>query len=221
MKREIIVTKDGSTTIYFPEINETYHSKFGAILESTHVFIDMGLKLFSDKKQISILEVGFGTGLNAILTIIEAQKTNQIVDYIGVEAHPVAADELLQMNFIEQLNNEVSDEIFNKMHSCSWHKKTSLTETFFLTKRQQFFQEINDLDAFDLIYFDAFGFRIEPELWSKEIFQKMYNALKINGVLVTYACRSSIKIDMIAIGFKVEKLPGAPGKREMLRATKV
>ena len=221
MKREIIVTKDGSTTIYFPEINETYHSKFGAILESTHVFIDMGLKLFSDKKHISILEVGFGTGLNAILTIIEAQKTNQIVDYIGVEAHPVATDELVQMNFIEQLNNQISKECFSELHQSSWNKKTALTPIFSLTKRQQFFQEINDLDAFDLIYFDAFGFRVEPELWSKEIFEKMYNALKINGVLVTYACRSSIIIDMIAIGFKVEKLPGAPGKREMLRATKV
>ena len=221
MKREIIVTKDGSTTIYFPEINETYHSKFGAILESTHVFIDMGLKLFSDKKQISILEVGFGTGLNAILTIIASQKTNQIVNYVGVEAFPVAADELLQMNFIEQLNNQISQELFSELHLSSWNKKTALTPIFSLTKRMQFFQEINDNNAFDLIYFDAFGFRVEPDLWSKEIFEKMYNALKINGILVTYACRSSIKNDMIAIGFKVEKLPGAPGKREMLRATKV
>lgn len=221
MKREIIVTKDGSTTIFFPEINETYHSKFGAILESNHVFIDMGFKLFSSKKILSILEIGFGTGLNALLTLIESQKLNQVIDYVGVEAYPVSLSEIQQMNFTEELNKPSEKSIFEKMHSCNWNKTIELTTNFKLTKRQQFFQEIDDKNAVDLIYFDAFGFRIEPELWSKEIFEKMYNALKINGVLVTYACRSSIKNDMIAIGFHVEKLPGAPGKREMLRATKV
>ena len=221
MKREIIVTKDGSTTIFFPEINETYHSKFGAILEANHVFIDMGLKLFTDKKEISILEVGFGTGLNAILTLIESKKTKQKIDYVGVEAFPVALAEIEQMNFIEILNVNHEKEVFLKMHSCTWNQKIELTAKFLITKKQHYFQEINDINTYDLIYFDAFGFRIEPELWSKEIFYKMHNALKLGGVLVTYACRSSIKLDMIDIGFKVEKLPGAPGKREMLRATKV
>lgn len=221
MKREIIVTKDGSTTIYFPEINETYHSKFGAILESNHVFIEMGLKLFLNKSHISLLEIGFGTGLNALLTILDIKKTKQSIDYVGVEAYPVPQSEILQMNFTEVLNNKEVETVFKKMHSCDWNKKIELTKNFSITKRHQFFQEINDVNAYDLIYFDAFGYRIEPELWSKEIFEKMYNALKINGLLVTYACRSSIKNDMIAIGFKVEKLPGAPGKREMLRATKI
>ena len=220
MKREIIVTKDGSTTIYFPDINETYHSKFGAILESNHVFIDMGLKLFSDKAEVAILELGFGTGLNALLTIIESAKNKQNILYTGVDAYPVALTEILQLNFVSELNNQVDQKLFDKMHNSNWGEQIKLTDHFYLTKKEQFFQQIDDQNAFDLIYFDAFGYRIEPELWSKTIFEKMYRALKPNGVLVTYACRSSIKLDMISIGFKVEKLPGAPGKREMLRASK-
>ena len=220
MKREIIVTKDGSTTIYFPDINETYHSKFGAILESNHVFIEMGLKLFSDKAEVSILELGFGTGLNALLTIIESAKNKQNILYTGVDAYPVALTEILQLNFVSELNNQVDQKLFDKMHNSNWGEQIKLTDHFYLTKKEQFFQQIDDQNAFDLIYFDAFGYRIEPELWSKTIFEKMYRALKPNGVLVTYACRSSIKLDMISIGFKVEKLPGAPGKREMLRASK-
>ena len=220
MKREIIVTKDGSTTIYFPDINETYHSKFGAILESNHVFIDMGLKLFSDKAEVSILELGFGTGLNALLTIIESAKNKQNILYTGVDAYPVALTEILQLNFVSELNDQVDQKLFDKMHNSNWGEQIKLTDHFYLTKKEQFFQQIDDQNAFDLIYFDAFGYRIEPELWSKTIFEKMYRALKPNGILVTYACRSSIKLDMISIGFKVEKLPGAPGKREMLRASK-
>ncbi len=220
MKREIIQTKDGSTTIFFPEINETYHSKFGAIQEAYHVFIKMGFDL-QHQKSFSILEVGFGTGLNAFITFLEAKKTRQKIDYFGVEAYPVSSIEISKMNFVAELNAINYESVFNKMHSCNWNEKIQLSDDFSLTKRKQFFQEINDIDAFDLIYFDAFGYRIEPELWSIEIFKKMYDALKIQGVLVTYACRSCIKNDMIELGFKVEKLPGAPGKREMLRATKV
>lgn len=220
MKREIIVTKDGSTTIYFPDLNETYHSKFGAILESNHVFIDMGFKLFINKPEVSILELGFGTGLNALLTIIASANSQQTILYTGVDAYPVATDEINQMNFVSELQEQIDEEIFTKMHACSWGQKISLTNNFCLTKREQFFQQIDDQSTFDLIYFDAFGYRIEPELWSKDIFEKMYQALKPGGVLVTYACRSAVKNDMLSIGFTVEKLPGAPGKREMLRATK-
>ena len=220
MKREIIETKDGSTTIFFPEINETYHSKFGAIQEAYHVFIKMGFEMLT-QNSISILEVGFGTGLNAFITFLEAKKTNQIVDYVGVEAYPVSLNEISKMNFVTQLNAISDEHFFNSMHNCNWNEKINLSKNFVLTKRQQFFQEINDINSFDLIYFDAFGYRIEPELWSMEIFKKMHSALKPKGILVTYACRSSIKNDMIELGFKVEKLPGAPGKREMLRAIKV
>jgi tRNA U34 5-methylaminomethyl-2-thiouridine-forming methyltransferase MnmC len=219
LKREIIATKDGSTSIHLIDWNETYHSKFGAIQEAYHVFIKSGFELF-EGKNISILEIGFGTGLNAFITFLEASKTNQKIDYVGVEAYPVALDEALQMNYVSELDAISNSEIFEKMHQGNWEEKIMLSEHFLLTKRKQFFEDISDENTFDLIYFDAFGFRVQPELWSLEIFKKMYKALKINGVLVTYACRSSIKNAMLECGFTVEKLPGAPGKREMLRATK-
>lgn len=218
MKREIIQTNDGSTTIHLPEWNESYHSKHGAIQEAYHVFIKNGLALF-EGQPISVLEIGFGTGLNAFITFVEAKKGNQVIDYVGVEAYPVALDEAMQMNYTDEIDvNETN--IFKQMHESPWEEKQSITADFALTKRKQFFQDINDVNAFDLIYFDAFGFRVQPELWSEEVFTAMYKALKPKGVLVTYACRTSIKKAMLSAGFSVEKLPGAPGKREMLRATK-
>ena len=220
MKREIITTNDGSTTIHLPELNESYHSKHGAIQEAYHVFIKNGLSLF-EGKSVSVLEIGFGTGLNSFITYLEAKKSNQSIDYVGVEAYPVAVEEALQMNYVKELNANEEVTIFKNMHESIWEEKIAISDDFSLTKRQQLFQDIYDEDAFNLIYFDAFGFRVQPELWSLEIFQKMYNALKINGVIVTYACRSSIKNAMVECGFKVEKLPGAPGKREMLRAKKI
>jgi tRNA U34 5-methylaminomethyl-2-thiouridine-forming methyltransferase MnmC len=220
LKREIITTNDGSTTIHLPELNESYHSKHGAIQEAYHVFIKNGLSLF-EGKSVSILEIGFGTGLNSFITYLEAKKSNQTIDYVGVEAYPVAIEEALQMNYVKELNANEEVAIFKNMHESIWEEKNAISDDFTLTKRQQLFQDIDDEDAFNLIYFDAFGFRVQPELWSLEIFQKMYNALKINGVIVTYACRSSIKNAMVECGFKVEKLPGAPGKREMLRAKKI
>jgi len=219
LKREILTTKDGSTTIHLPELDESYHSKHGAIQEAYHVFIKNGLSLF-EGKPVSILEIGFGTGLNAFITYLEAKKTNQIINYVGVEAYPVHLDEALQMNYVSELNANYESAIFSKIHECSWNEKHSISSNFSLTKREQLFQDINDIQEFDLIYFDAFGFRVQPELWSLEIFQKMFTSLKSGGVLVTYACRSSIKNAMKDSGFVVEKLPGAPGKREMLRAIK-
>lgn len=218
MKREIIRTNDGSTTIHLPEWNESYHSKHGAIQEAYHVFIKNGLSL-KQGQAISVLEIGFGTGLNCFITYLEAQKNNQQIDYVGVEAYPVAQEEALLMNYPKEIN-ETETPMFQQMHESHWEQKNSLSENFTLTKRKQFFQDITDENAFDLIYFDAFGFRVQPELWSEEIFAAMFRALKPNGVLVTYACRTSIKNAMLSAGFSVEKLPGAPGKREMLRASK-
>ncbi|HJS01656.1 MAG TPA: tRNA (5-methylaminomethyl-2-thiouridine)(34)-methyltransferase MnmD [Flavobacterium sp.] len=219
MEREIIQTQDGSTTIHLKEWNESYHSKHGAIQEAKHVFIKNGLSLFQNKP-VSILEIGFGTGLNAFISFLEAPAMGQIIDYVGVEAYPVVSEEVLLMNYVEELEAQNQLTIFKKMHESNWNEKIVLSETFLLTKRQQFFQDIDDIEQFDLIYFDAFGYRVQPELWSTEIFQKMYNALKKDGVLVTYAARGVVKRSMIEVGFKVEKLEGPPGKREMFRAFK-
>lgn len=220
MKREIIETADGSTTIFLPDLQEHYHSKHGAIQEAYHVFIRAGFDLFKNE-DVAILEIGFGTGLNAFITFLEAEKPCQIVDYVGVEAYPVSKEEALMMNYVSELKAENNQNDFTKIHESNWEEKIEISNNFCLTKRKQFFNEIDDNNVFDLIYFDAFGYRVQPELWSTEIFQKMYNALKPNGILVTYAARGVVKRSMIEVGFTVEKLPGAPGKREMFRARKL
>ena len=219
MKREIIKTLDGSTTIHLPEWNESYHSKHGAIQEAKHVFIKNGLSLF-ENEPVSILEIGFGTGLNAFITFLEAMQSEQKIEYVGIEAYPVDTDEVLAMNYVKELEADQFFNVFQQMHEHDWNKKFELSSDFTLTKRKQFFNEIEDQNAFDLIYFDAFGYRVQPELWSTEIFQKMYNSLKPNGILVTYAARGVVKRSMISVGFEVEKLAGPPGKREMFRARK-
>lgn len=220
MKREIITTSDGSTTIHIPDWDEQYHSKHGAIQEAYHVFIKSGLNLFQNQK-IKILEIGFGTGLNSFITFIEAKKLDLKVDYVGVEKFPISEDELQQLNYVSELSANKFADIFSKMHSNPQKKKCDLSDDFSLTKRQQDFNDIDDKECFDLIYFDAFGARVQPELWTVAIFKKMYDALKEGGVLVTYSAKGSVRRAMIEVGFKVEKLPGPPGKREMLRAMKV
>lgn len=220
MKREIIQTLDGSTTIQITDWDECYHSRFGAVQEAKHVFIKNGLSLF-ENKEISILEIGFGTGLNAFVTYLESQKWKLAINYVGVEGYPVSSEEVVSMNYVSELNAESERKIFEKMHNCNWEEKIVLRDDFVLTKRNQFFADIEDIEIFDLIYFDAFGYNVQPELWSTAIFKKMYNSLKTNGVLVTYAARGVVKRSMIEVGFKVEKLAGPPGKREMFRAVKL
>lgn len=219
MEREILQTHDGSTTIHIKDWDECYHSKFGAIQEAKHVFIKNGLSLFQNQS-VSVLEIGFGTGLNAFITFLESKKLGLTIDYVGVEAYPISQEEVKMMNYVSELNAEEERNVFEKMHDCTWDEKVDLDSDFGLTKRKIFFNEISEIEQFDLIYFDAFGFRVQPELWSEEMFQIMFNALKNKGILVTYAARSSIKKNMIAAGFTVEKLQGPPGKREMFRAMK-
>lgn len=219
MKRNIIQTRDGSTTIHIEEWDECYHSRFGAIQEAQHVFIKKGLSLF-ENKSVSILEIGFGTGLNAFITYLEYSKFHQKINYVGVEAYPVLLEEAAKMNYVSELNAEKEGHLFHELHQCQWEEPTNLSEDFVFTKRKQFFSDIDDTEKFDLIYFDAFGYDVQPELWSVAIFQKMFNALKSNGVLVTYAARGIIKRNMIEAGFTVKKHQGAPGKREMFRALK-
>ncbi len=219
MEREIIQTLDGSTTIHLKEWDECYHSKHGAIQEAQHVFIKNGLSLFPNQA-VSILEIGFGTGLNAFITLLESKKFHQSIHYVGVEAYPVNAAEVLAMNYVTELNAISDEALFKKMHESNWDEKVVLHPEFELTKRKQFFDEINAVEEFDLIYFDAFGYRVQPELWSTAIFKKMFTALRPGGKLVTYAARGVVKRSMIEVGFTVEKLAGPPGKREMFRASK-
>ncbi len=223
MKREVVITGDGSSTIHLPEWDEQYHSKHGAIQEAYHVFIKHGLQHVYDlgnTKKIAILEIGFGTGFNAFITLLEADKLKLSIDYFGVEAYPVAKDEIEQLNYPKQLQASKDEEFFKKLHAVSWNESHEISNYFSLTKQNRFFSEINDKALYNLIYFDAFGARVQPELWTEKIFQKMFDALIDGGVLVTYAAKGSVRRAMQAVGFTVEKLPGPPGKREMLRATK-
>lgn len=200
-------------------MDENYHSRYGAIQEAYHVFIKNGLAL-TEGRPVSVLEIGFGTGLNCFITYLESLKSGQQIDYTGVEAYPVEQEVVAQLNYVSQLSADDKQEIFDRMHNAVWAEKIVLNEMFTLTKRQQLFQDIKDENAFDLIYFDAFGYPTQPELWSQEIFSIMYKALKSEGILVTYACRTVIKKAMIDAGFSVKKVPGPPGKREMLIAFK-
>jgi len=220
LKREIIITGDGSTTIHLPDWNEQYHSTHGAIQEAYHVFINNGLECFNNNHNISILEIGFGTGLNCFITFLEAKINNLNIDYTGIEAYPVVHKEIEELNYIRELKADAKQHIFDKMHSLSWNEKHQISTNFSLIKKEQYFEDINGINVFDLIYFDAFGARVQPELWTENIFNIMYRALKKNGILVTYSAKGSVRRAMQAVGFKVERLPGPPGKREMLRGRK-
>ncbi len=223
MKRKILVTKDGSSTINLPEWNESYHSKHGAITEAKHVFITNGLHHYvtqNTPKKISILEIGFGTALNSFITLLEAEKLNIFVEYVGVDNFPIAIAKIKKLNYTSQLQVAEKEHLFHAMHQSDWEKKLDLTNYFQLEKRQQDFKNIKAENQFNIIYFDAFGARVQPELWTEEMFAKMYLALKNEGVLVTYAAKGSVRRAMLKNGFTVERLAGPPGKREMLRATK-
>lgn len=220
MKRKIIQTADGSSSLLVEDWGETYHSRHGAIQEAQHVFIQNGLSLFQEQS-VTVLEIGFGTGLNAFITFLEAEKRQLKIDYVGVEAYPILKEEAEQLNYVTQLDANQYDAQFELMHASEWGINTAISEYFTLTKRQQYFNEIDDKNRFELIYFDAFGFQYQPELWSVEIFRKMFEALKPNGILVTYACRGPIKRAMQEAGFSTRKLAGPPGKREMLKAVKI
>ena len=219
MQREIITTADGSKTIQIKEWNEQYHSKHGAIQEAYHVFIKHGLNLFQNQS-INILEIGFGTGLNAFITFLEAPKLDLNIVYRAVEAYPVSEGELSQLNYISELKAEDFCDQFHQMHQSSWEELVVISDYFKLYKEQCDFKDIKAEKSFDLVYFDAFGARVQPELWTEEIFSIMFKALKNGGTLVTYAAKGSVRRAMQEVGFVVERLPGPPGKREMLRATK-
>jgi len=226
LKRKIITTSDGSKTIQIEDWNEQYHSVHGAVQEANHVFIKHGLLFFisrenrdSSASETNILEMGFGTGLNTFLTYIEAEKLSLSINYVGLEAYPVNEDEIAQLNYPELVSSKHAD-VYSKLHSITWQEPVWLHSNFSIEKLQMKFEDVNFVNQFNIIYFDAFGARVQPELWTEAIFYKMYRALKKNGVLVTYSAKGSVRRAMQSVGFTVERLPGPPGKREMLRAQK-
>ncbi len=221
MKRTLLRTNDGSMTIHLPELNEQYHSKHGALQEAQHVFIKKGLiHQTSSTHKVNILEIGFGTGLNALLTLAHGITHKKNIRYTGVEAFPINDEEHKAMNYGSLLKNPIFSYYYNALHQSPWEQPIAITTNFILTKEQKTFDQISDKNAYDLIYFDAFGPRVQPELWEKNILEIMYTALKQGGVLVTYCAKGSVRRTLIEVGFTVERLDGPPGKREMIRATK-
>ena len=219
MRRVIRDTADGSKTIFVEALDEHYHSIHGALAESRHVFIQSGLDAIKSET-IAILEIGFGTGLNAITTLERNETLNKNIDYTGVEAFPVSTSDFSQLKYSNLELRESVLPYLDKIHKTNWEVFQEITPRFQLKKVEQKFQDIHDIEAFDLIYFDAFAPTVQPELWTEAIFEKMYSALKLNGILVTYCAKGQVKRNMKAAGFTIERLPGPPGKREMTRATK-
>lgn len=223
MKRRVITTNDGSKTLYIPEWNEQYHSTHGALQEALYVYIKQGLQYVLDNnlsKSISILEMGFGTGLNAYLSLHEAETKNLIINYTTVEAYPLNLLDVEPLHYPQLVINTEADSRFNKLHTCPWESEVEITNYFKLHKRQQRFKAVNDIEGFNLIYYDAFGKRVQPELWTEAIFTNMYKALKPNGVLVTYASVGEVKRVFKRLGATVQRIEGPPGKRHMLRVIK-
>jgi tRNA U34 5-methylaminomethyl-2-thiouridine-forming methyltransferase MnmC len=224
MERKIIMTKDGSASISIPEMNVTYHSIHGAIQESLHVFIEAGLLYLINKspdKPSAVLDLGFGTGLNAILTAIEAEKADRSFYYVALEPYPLTQDEVLQLNYCELLGRKDLQEDFIKMHQLEANKGMALSENILMHKSDKTLQAFEHKTTFDLIYYDAFAPAAQPELWTKNIFEKLYNLMSPEGLLVTYCSKGDVQRAMKAAGFKIEKIPGPIGKREMIRAKKV
>jgi len=189
-KRTLITTEDGSHSIYVPELNEHYHSTHGAIQESNHVFIEAGLKeILKSKRSISIFEMGFGTGLNAFLTLIYSLEHDIDIQYTAIEAFPVEEELLNKLNYGEIINEGAFENYFMNLHSAEWEQWNHLHENFQFIKHKVSLLDFKSDDKFDLVYFDAFAPNVQPELWTTEIFQKIYNSMNSGGVLVTYCCK--------------------------------
>jgi len=217
----LFITEDGSHSIFSNRFGVSYHSKFGAVDEANHVFINSGLRFKAVLQQkISILEIGFGTGLNAFVTLLEAKKRNLYIDYVGIEAYPISIQQAQQLNYSELFPLEDNPDLFLKLHQCPWNIQTQLNDHFSFEKILEKFEAINYANRFDIIYFDAFAPDAQPELWNDEILTKMYDALIPDGILVTYCAKGSVKRTLKRVGFSIEALPGPPRKREMTRATK-
>lgn len=219
---ELFVTADGSHTVVSKQFDAMYHSRNGAIQETNTVFIEAGFKHLINNgfKEISILEIGFGTGLNAFMTYLEAERQGISVHYDTLETYPLSMEDILQLNYSSLLHVPTSNSIFLEMHSIPWEMRTPVAPNFYLQKRLLDFLKIEEANQYDLIYFDAFAPEAQPELWDVDMFQKMYAALRKNGVMTTYCAKGIVKRNLKSVGFSLESLPGPPGKREMTRVIK-
>ena len=219
MERFLRLTEDGSHTLYVEKLDEAYHSSHGAIQESLHVFIKEGLQSCSGSS-LRILEMGFGTGLNALLTWKFAEQKKLKVHYHSVEKYPLKKSEYSMLNF-ESLIEGLPPGLLNKMHAAPWDSHVQITESFMLHKEKADFRSMKPEGYFDLIYFDAFAPDKQPALWSEEVFSIIQNCTRKGAILVSYSSKGNVRRTLISCGFRVNKVPGPKGKREMIRALRI
>lgn len=219
MKRSLRLTEDGSHTLYLSELEEPFHSMHGAIQESSHVFINQGFKQVS-KNNIRILEIGMGTGLNLLLSYLESKKEGIKVHYHAVEKFPLIPAEYSCLNF-EALLKGLPEGILRRIHEAPWELKVDLSQKFSLFKEQSDFRSMDPKGPFDLVYFDAFAPDKQPELWSSEVFELIARLTNPGSILVTYSSKVLVRRALNDCGFQVSKVPGPPGKREMIRAERI
>ncbi|WP_185670493.1 tRNA (5-methylaminomethyl-2-thiouridine)(34)-methyltransferase MnmD [Chryseobacterium sp. POL2] len=224
INREIITTKDGSKTLYINNLNESYHSQYGALQEAEHVFINNGF-IKINNYQINILELGLGTGLNLLVTINELLKNdkNHIIHYFGIEKYPVNESEIEVLSYAKHFKNPEIALLEKKIHAAAWNEMIEITPNFYLTKIKADFFDIKNLELppIDLVYFDCFGAKVQPDLWEKDLFEIVADKMRINGLLTTYSSKGSVRRCLQELNFEVQKLAGPPGKREMLNAIKL
>ncbi len=220
MKQKIIPTADGSKTLYLPEINEQYHSVNGALTESQYVFIEKGFRSHPGTMPV-VYEVGFGTGLNALLTAINAEKYKRKTTYFTIEKYPLDETVINQLNY-GQLVSEKAQHWFGQIHACRWNETVEINPWFFLHKLNAdiITSPLTDTKYFDVVYFDAFGPDKQPEMWTPEIFRKIFNHCSTGSIFVTYSAKGEVRRQLGAAGFQMERLPGPPGKKQMLRGIK-
>jgi tRNA U34 5-methylaminomethyl-2-thiouridine-forming methyltransferase MnmC len=217
----LYTTQDGTHTLYSANYGVTYHSRYGAITESNHVFIEAGLRYKAVLgRDISILEAGFGTGLNALLTYLEAEKRGLNVRYTALEKNPITSELVHSLNYPSLLGTDDLSSIFLSMHTEGWEEEQVVSPSFRIRKLQTGIEAFREEQQFDLIYFDAFAPQAQPELWQSSVFSNLFDSLRPEGVLVTYCAQGEFKRTLKHVGFKVERLKGPPGKREMTRAWK-
>lgn len=223
MKREIKTTEDGSKTLFINELNENYHSHHGALQEANHVFIKNGLNLINDC-EINILELGFGTGLNVLVTINEYLQTdkNHDINYFTLEKYPILESEIKELAYFELFDKEELKNIYQKIHQTEWETSHEIVKGFNLTKIQCDFFDLKNIDLpkINLVYYDCFGARVQPDLWEKPLFEMVTDKMDTNGLLTTYSSKGSVRRTLQELNFKVEKMQGPPGKREMINAWK-
>ncbi len=217
MIRSIRQTEDGSSTIYVEELNEHYHSTHGAIAESKHIFIDTAFN-FCEKKELRVLEIGFGTGLNAFLTCLEATNQNRRVHYHAIEKYPLTLDEAMLLNYDALLENQGISIL--DFHRTPWEESSRIVPSFILHKEKSDLLEMKAVGPFDVIYFDAFAPDVQPELWSAEVFENIAKLTAPEGILTTYSVKGDVKRALRTAGFIVKRIPGPKGKRQILRAIK-